>query len=528
MKLKKIVILLLLFVSVKSFSQFKPESYSMIGEGNYLSKVSVKNPASNSITDIVTIGDTVWIGTSRGVSVSFDNGENWTNFFGTAPFGEDGITSIGYDNGTVWAATVTSVDVPGGSGTVPKGTGLKYTTDNGQTWSAVPQPLDNQNDTAVVYGVNNFRVLPVTVAQQNVTYDIAFTPGMIWITSFAGGLRRSSDMGQTWQRVIIPTDSLNSISPNDTVRGINLCLSPAAGNFCGHNGWLNYRAFSVVAANDSTVYVGTANGINKTTNAGDPSPSWRKFNHQNQNNPISGNFIVALGYNQTNNTIWGATWRAEDNQEFYGVSSSSDGGDNWSTSLEDERVHNFGFRSTQVIAPSDNGAFRTSNQGNTWILPNSIIDNASGLKLLTTIFYAAANKDNYIWLGTDDGLVRLIEGIGNFWTGDWKIYFASLPLESETDTYCYPNPFNPRQDILKIKYSTNNQSKKVTIRILDFSMNIVKTVIQNADRSKTLDDAPDRWDGRDENGNIVPNGVYFYRVDYNNENPVFGKIIVLQ
>ena len=59
-------------------------------------------------------------------------------------------------------------------------------------------------------------------------------------------------------------------------------------------------------------------------------------------------------------------------------------------------------------------------------------------------------------------------------------------------------------------------------------MNIVKTVIQNADRIKTLDDAPEKWDGRDENGNIVPNGVYFYRVDFDSGDPVFGKIIVLQ
>jgi flagellar hook assembly protein FlgD len=96
------------------------------------------------------------------------------------------------------------------------------------------------------------------------------------------------------------------------------------------------------------------------------------------------------------------------------------------------------------------------------------------------------------------------------------------------ETYCYPNPFSPRQEFLKIKYSTGSENRKVTIRVLDFSMNIVKTVIQNADRTRTLDDAPDRWDGRDENGNLVPNGVYFYRIDFDNENPVFGKIIVLQ
>ena len=28
--------------------------------------------------DIITIGDTVWLGTSRGVSLSVDGGTNWT------------------------------------------------------------------------------------------------------------------------------------------------------------------------------------------------------------------------------------------------------------------------------------------------------------------------------------------------------------------------------------------------------------------------------------------------------------------
>ncbi|OGU77756.1 MAG: hypothetical protein A2V93_10800 [Ignavibacteria bacterium RBG_16_34_14] len=512
-----------LILFTNSFSQLRPESYSLQGDENYLSKITISNPASNSITDIITIGDTVWLGTSRGVSVSFDRGETWRNFYRTTPFGEDGIAAIGYYKGMFWASTVTTVDAPGG-GTVPKGTGLKYTTNNGLTWTAVPQPVDNANDTTETLGVNVFRTIPITVAEQNVTFDIAFTPGTVWITSFASGLRKSTDMGQTWQRVILPTDSLNSISPADTLSGYNLCISPTDGNFCGE-GWLNYRAFSVIAIDDTTLYVGTANGINKSTDNG---ISWRKFTHQNQENSISGNFIVALGYNKTNRTVWGSTWRAEGSGEFYAISSSTDGGENWSNFFEDERVHNFGFKSSQVIAASDNGAFRTSNQGVTWVLPNSIVDDVSKLELLTTIFYSASSEGSDIWLGSNDGLVRLRESFGSFWSGEWKIYFASLPLESANDTYCYPNPFSPRQEILKIKYSTGGESKKVTIRILDFSMNVVRTVIQNTDRIKTLDDSPDRWDGRDENGNLVPNGVYFYRIEFDSDNPVYGKIIVLQ
>ena len=521
--MKFYLVLVSLLFSITTIAQNNPEYYSLPGDINYLSKITSSNPVSNSILDIITLGDTVWLGTSRGVSVSFDGGNNWTNYYGTPAFGEDNIAALAYNkyNGSIWAATATSADAPGG-GTVPKGTGLRYTTDKGLIWNSIPQPVDNPDSNTVLYGINTLNALPVTVAEQNLTYDIAFTPNAIWITSFAGGLRRSTDMGQTWERVVIPPDGLDSITPNDT---LDFCLSPVSGNICGE-GNLNHRAFAVIAANDSTLYVGTANGINKTTNADDRFPSWVKFNHQNQEEPISGNFITALGFNSNTNTIWASTWKAEDPLEFYGVSSSTNGGMSWKVFLQDERPHNFGFKGNQVIVVTDNGAFRSSNQGNTWILPNNIVDSETGVSLKATEFYCAASAGDTVWIGSDDGLARIKET--GFWQGDWKVYFASQPLKSDRETYCYPNPFSPRQEQLKIKYSTGGKDADVTIRIYNFGMNYIRTIIQNAPRNRTIEGAPEFWDGRDDNGNLLPNGVYFYRVDIGDEEPLFGKIIYLQ
>jgi flagellar hook assembly protein FlgD len=67
----------------------------------------------------------------------------------------------------------------------------------------------------------------------------------------------------------------------------------------------------------------------------------------------------------------------------------------------------------------------------------------------------------------------------------------------------------------------------VTIRILDFGMNLVKTLIQNANRNGNIDHF-ENWDGRDEFGNIVSNGVYFYRIDRDSADPVYGKIMVMR
>lgn len=526
--IKQFSLVIILFLSPVLFAQVVPGFYNLQDEKN-LSKINTDfTPSSNSISDIITIGDTVWLGTSRGVNLSTDRGATWKNFYNTEAFGTESISAIGYYKGTFWAGTAHDYQKDGQS--LPEGSGLRFTTDMGNTWTTIQQPLDNNGDSVIIYGENHLRALPVTVKVQNLVYDIAFTPGTIWIATFAGGLRKSTDMGQTWQRVILPPDNRNGVKPTDT---LNFCVQPVAGRFCSDNN-LNYRVFSVIATNDSTLYVGTAGGINKSTDNG---ISWVKFTHTNQENPISGNFVVALG--SVNNNIWAATWKAEGSTEFYGVSTSNDGGNNWDAFLEGEKVHNFGFKNNDVIAVSDNGPFRTTNGGTSWILPGTIKDPNSGLTLSTKVFYSAASQGNDVWLGSSDGLVKLTETFT--WSGIWKIYFSSKGLASQSDTYAYPNPFSPKTDLLKIKYSTGGVNKNVSIRIFDFGMNYVRTIIQFASRGSAgttthvIDNngsenagVIDYWDGKDDSGNIVPNGVYFYRVEFDSGDPVFGKIIVLQ
>lgn len=499
-----------------------------LGNENKLHKVLDDNPSSNSISDILTFGDTVWLGTSRGVSLSTNKGESWTNFYGVPAFGSESVSAIGYDNNskTFWAATAHSFQKDGQS--LPEGSGLRFTSDGGQTWKSIAQPLDSDNDTIVIYGSNSLRSLPVTVSVQNLIYDIAFTQNTIWIATFAGGLRKAridsliSNPKYKWQRVVLPPDYLNSIKPSDT---LNFCLQPVAGTFCSEDN-LNHRVFSVISTNDSTLYVGTAGGINKSTDNG---VSWSKFNRTNQDYPISGNFVVALGYNHYDNTVWGATWKAEGETEIYAVSSSTDGGQTWQAFLEDEKAHNFGFKFDNVIAPTDNGAFRTKNKGLTWILPSSIIDGQSKLKLTTNVFYAAASQGNDVWLGSGDGLARITEIPGTIWDGNWKVFFASLPLESKDEAYVFPNPFSPKVDEgLKFKYSTDGITAVVTIRIFDFSMNYVRTLIQNTPRNISTDIERVTWDGKDDAGNIVSSGVYFYRIEIGDKDPLYGKIIVMQ
>ncbi|MDP4193926.1 MAG: hypothetical protein Q8940_02695, partial [Bacteroidota bacterium] len=65
MKIKYFLALLPFFIVNEVNAQLIPSSINL--EGNSLRKVSSETPISNSITDILAVGDTVWLGTSRGL-----------------------------------------------------------------------------------------------------------------------------------------------------------------------------------------------------------------------------------------------------------------------------------------------------------------------------------------------------------------------------------------------------------------------------------------------------------------------------
>ncbi len=520
MKKTFLIFFLSLFI-VSITAQTKPADYSL--DGNRLAKTLGQTPAGNTIERILIQNNTIWLATGSGLSKSTDNGDSWTNYFNSKDFGTESVSAVGYSNGIIWAATwhmETKFD-----GDHPAGTGLKYSADQGKTWVSIDQPMDQKTDTVIVYGINKLKAIPVATNVDNFVYDIAFTKNTIWVACYkGGGLRKSTDGGKTWSRIVLPPDNLNSIKPTDT---LNFTMSQSL--------FYTLRVYSLLAVDDTTIYVGSAGGLLKSTDNG---ISWVKFSHTNQNSPITGNFVLSLKLNQFDKSIWAATWKAEGQTEFYGVSTSYDGGQSWKNFLTGEYARDFGFKyfGTQenytrvdVIAATDNGAFRTDDNGNTWIAAPNIVDDFTKVEINTRNFRAVkANQrtdgSTDIWLGTLNGLARLNE-TGGFWTGSWKVFLASENLTSTSETYAFPNPFSPGQEVVKIKYSTD-KPVNVTIRILDFGMNLVRTLIQNAPRNAAGDHL-ENWDGKDENGKTVPNGVYFYRIDTGSGEPLFGKIMVL-
>jgi len=541
--MKTIILILLLFVNI-SFAQniHKAEDFELIPFGKdfssqlrsnplFLNQIVVPNnsttPVSNFITDILLNGDTVWFGTGSGLMRTIDNFKSFQNYYGLAPFGTDDIAGFNLNRNVLAASTAVSQEINGES--VPTGTGIKVSTDYGLNWSAYPQPTDSQSDSTIVYGSNTIYALPVTVTQQNLTYDIAITKTQndpsnytIWICSFAGGLRKSTDYGATWIRVLLPPDDLDSINVNDT--GYTFTLNPRDN--------LNQRVFTIAAVDDSTLYVGTAGGINVSNSWG---VNWRNYKFQNtnpnaNNNGISGNFVVSLDVQKYdgNTIVWGATLKAEFANEFDALSYTSNGGANWNNTLSGNKPNGISFYRNIVYGYTNSGLWRSEFGNFNWAKAGVIYDERTKDQLRTSQFYAGNHIGDTLFIGSADGLLQTQE-LGQPWIGQWTIYrsVTNIDLSSELLTYAAPNPFSPDDEVTRIYYKSPSTTSKVTIKVFDFGMNPVRTIIQNATRTGT-EVLYTSWNGRNDNNQRIANGVYFYRVEINDDDPVWGKVILLE
>jgi hypothetical protein len=489
--LKLLIILFLLSASLQA-QILKPGTFKL----GIMSEGSADRQLGNAMVDMVARGDLLFAGSGYGLNRTWDGGTTWTAFTARDYGGKNGITSMTFmDDSTLWISTAFDTTVRD-DGNLDAGGGLSYTPDLGKTWVHVPQPVDSRDET---------EYSPTTTVIQNVTFDIATQDSTIWISSWGGGLRKSSDMGQSWK--VVTTDG----KPFD-VSGKN-------------SGWRNHVAFSVMAENNN-LWVGTADGISKSEDGGD---TWRRMTHQNQENPISGNFVVALAHQPYTNTIWAATIEADtDTTEFRGVSRSDNGGESWVTMLPGIFAHNFAFDDSVTYVAADQGMYVSNDQGENWYQLPEIRDYITSEEILGEEYFSAAVTEegafDRLWAGNEDGLGSTIDN-GN----TWKVHrsYKSTRSGDSPSAYAYPSPFSPsRHGYIRFQYDIT-RAGEVIIDIYDFAIDHVASIREY--ESEPIGDTNDRsakWDGKNDAGVTVASGVYFFRVNVEG-NITWGKLVVI-
>lgn len=492
-------------------------SQSFLLKSASLSGTTLNQLPNNSISHIATEGQAVYIGTSKGLARTVNGGLSWESFRSVPQFANDGIFSLDVNGSTIWTATGFSKPSPTDENArVQTGSGYTYSLDNGVTWTHLPQPLDAANDSIVMYGANRINFLPIVVPEQNVTFDLAFNDSVVWIASWSSGIRRSTNRGETWLRTVLPSDTRNAISPNDALGGY--VVDPRRNN--------NFLGFSVYLQDDTTVWCGTAGGINKSTDGG---VSWTKYSAQNQVSHILGNWVIAINGQRLGATIriWCTNWKADDPNEDFGVSYSDDGGRIWKNFLHGTKAYDIAFKDSIVYIATDEGIFRSPDGGLSWTQSGTVIDKTTGYRITSRAFFSVGVAGDTVYAGSGDGLVKTVDNATNPFGESWQVLRAFKPVGNTATTYIYPNPFSPKLEMARVHYSTGGRTANVTVEVFDFGMNRVRTIIKDAQRAGTHEH-DEIWDGRDDANRLVANGVYFYRVTVDGSDPSWGKVMVLQ
>jgi len=472
----------------------------------------------SSISDVVGSGDTLWLGSGYGLGATFDNGSTFVGFSQRfSNIGPGGVSALAVWGDTIWIAT--GFDTTTAFGSLKAGGGISRSVDAGASWTYLGQPMDSLQvivegtDSSYakysdydLFGVSILAVDVVTEVQ-NITYDLAFDGTRLWATSFGGGLRVSSDLGDTWQRVMLPwsgQDRLDSIEVKALESEIldnpeYYALDPLI--------HLNHIAFAVKAWND-TVWVGTSGGVNRSLDGG---LSWDHYTFQNSN--ISGNWVIALNrqlLEDGSERIWASTITTGAG-DVTGLSFFDGQSEYWRAPLLGYRIWNIGSDKSNIYAASDQGLWKSRDGLHFAALPSFHTDDFSEIIYSDAVYAVLVNRDGAIWVGTGDGLaVSYNDGLS------WHIKKARSTASGD-DFFAYPNPFTPRyhkvlngQGNLIIRFVADT-GDLVSIDVFDFSMHLVSSILDEVEA--TLSGPQERtWNGRNERGYQVANGTYFIRI----------------
>ncbi len=493
---------------------------------------------SNVISEIKLQGDSlVWAGTSKGLAFLRDSttvimmdtlrlmdGSDWVLDLGISAIAVSG-------NSVLVAAATRDVDVSVGAG-------LYYTTggqDSLPVWTHYAQPVDQPADSLAPFANKYFRALPVTTDHTNVTYDASIGGGYMWIASWGGGLRRFDlASGQNFDRVPLPADDLDTLyTCDDASYTLNnngqdvlnqFYLNPRDPVDGGNH---NHKAFSVLAYND-TVWVGTANGINRGILGANGCIDWTHYRYPDDG--LSGNWVVSIARQdwQGRRIIWAVTLNTDSPGEQRGLSYTLDDGETWHTTLLGERAYNVVALDSTVFAATENGLWR-SNDGTNWALykpAQHLVSLQSEEILSNTVFSVAPDNRPYytppvLWIGTPDGLAKSTDLTG----GDWQIFRAEFNPQS---VYAYPNPFSPMSHNQLdgdgyVRFHTDVKNSF----IIDWAVyNFAMEKVYQASYDRRTANGTLKWDGRDSNGRLVANGVYFIKLDYDVKTEWLKLIVV--
>jgi hypothetical protein len=144
-----------------------------------------------------------------------------------------------------------------------------------------------------------------------------------------------------------------------------------------------------------------------------------------------------------------------------------------------------------------------------------------------TPVYSVKKSGNYLWVGTNDGTVRI--DLNN--SGNQKLFTPVDSATSKDEVYAFPVPFFPAEGDEVDFHFVVDKPGTVTLEVYDFAMNLVARPIDNISYAAGIypngSTQGRTWDGRNGQGDVVAVGVYYFKVTLPGGEHRWGKIAVL-
>jgi hypothetical protein len=204
----------------------------------------------------------------------------------------------------------------------------------------------------------------------------------------------------------------------------------------------------------------------------------------------------------------------------------------WHTVYENDFAWNFEFMGDSALAATSLGLLLSDGSLDALNTPwdtVALTDQTSGETLVAagTSVYGLSVVGSYLWVGTDDGTVRISRSD----LGDQQLYLRVDSTTPPDEVYAFPVPFRPSQEQTVDFHFAVEEAGNVTVEVYDFAMNLVATPINNlyyeAGVYPSQGHQGRTWDGRNGKGDLVAVGVYYFKVVLGSGETRWGKLAVI-
>ncbi len=322
------------------------------------------------------MGTVYFAGTNAGIYRSTDQGGNWTNV-------DPSFTLCFLVEGTKIFAGTSS--------------GVIISMDGGKTWI---HPNSEMN-----YYIN----------------DLAIEDGFVFAGTDGHGIFRSANDGKNWVSINNGLEQYQYFVNSITAYGKKLLAATRAGVVMSGDDGNNWSIFesdtgnqnNCVAVTDSTIFIGTSDGIYRSINN---SPNFKKSDNGLPENSSTFSIVANKSY------VFAGT--------VSGIYRSSDNGENWDPITDD--LPGFPYYLTasdsNLYVGTRNGLFMSTDNGTNWVSASNGIVASTVTSIAGSgpyVFAVISNRlfissdEGMTWIGIDRGLPKTVQSI---YVIDSKLY----------------------------------------------------------------------------------------------------------